>query len=628
MKSNGRKTVVSAVGRRELCISISLFPSSLYLVDDRGLPVWPISSNEELRAIEHFSSAFDIALTKVSCSPGHSNTQSAGMVGCIGGKLELEAMLYAHLTGRTLVVFTASTQAEQCAELEVLVADIEQLDDVLLQELCNPMRSSVVGIICAYPGVSIRTQILVRAATASLVPKNTVAISICPPQQNITIHSPGSQSRSNSIDSFKSSTILSEGCAYLGITTHSDGVDAFLGGNEILCSYSLFSMNASVGLEKLPRCLKTGYCHRFGGLVSDAVASHRLIPSKQTKAWVFYSAVCWGVILTTGATNHNFALGRSFIESPTVGAYLTTWKANVISPSLSESIAQSMLGGAQLGEAMLCSLRTSTAMDRGTKFVLFGDPRIKIVELVSTVRKNKNTKYQKTGESSALPLSVTEGGPMEFIKLCVLIASSRCLSWNQDISERILIAWDEMLPLLKERYVYTSADEYYQRGAKLLGCIAEATTILSDLWAPFATWRKGNDNEICNQCKTPRNKPTTLLAHFPKPLPTRVLVSCSVCGLSIDTPLCLEMNLSFNKENVVTLEGAKSLEPWAGIFILKSQLPSESMILNWPKCSISGHPIERLALPTKLPEGPLDACLLLLSPAGLSVMGMRRPAKQ
>src|ERR1700737_1925682 len=343
-----------------------------FMIDDEGQPVWPVRSEDDRSALTKIAGLFGAKLISVPARIGIARCRGDEVV-ALGGDVEYDARLYAHLTGRCVRVVERISDILPQPNLAVIVASLNTLSSTHLHHIYEGARIAP-GLICATYGHSVRSQILVRSAAARLraIDAGEPWIISVP---NLRVGSEdilgwrimGSQSEAQ-----ETTKAMSGGQGVLAISTHSDGIDAFLGPSLTLCPFK----RAGISFDgaNSPSCKTTGFCHRLKMPLADAIMSEQTISPDILSARVLIMDACYGLLLANSPVSPTYGLSSRFMHSATLGAIITTWELALLDVRKLQPILLDLGRGLSIGRAVGNFNRSSYARTWAHRFCILGDP--------------------------------------------------------------------------------------------------------------------------------------------------------------------------------------------------------------------------------------------------------------
>ena len=339
---------------------VDLAEAAVHPVSTTNL-VWPCADAEDVAAMQRIADLFGRPLVWGSAATG-APEKPRGVIAGLGAVGDV-GQLYATLTGRRFAAAPTAAAAASDPAVDVVMCIGAQAPHDLLDALTHCGRNLDVGILWAPDRVSLRRQVLVRSAAATLEPAPGTVI-VVSPLTNAPVttleHLPAS----------------SPTPAMLAVTTHSDGIDAFLGPMATICAV-IDADRAATDLRPAPKCILTGRCHRHDMTIRQALEHTRLVSARHLAARVLVWNACLGIMSDRDGASGGWGLLQQFVSSPSVGAVLITRGIVFTTPGSITALVDSLNRGQPVRSALHEFARTvgvtSQAMMRDRMF-LFGDP--------------------------------------------------------------------------------------------------------------------------------------------------------------------------------------------------------------------------------------------------------------
>lgn len=566
-------------------------------MDAGGCPVWPVSSNAELRWLKDIASVQGAQVRTVAARRGH-RPGSKGTVLSIGDDTVPAAALYAHLTSRRLRKVGCVKEALSLRTPDVIVSPLKVLDDALVTFALRG-KSGTCGFILAIDEASLWRQVFVRSAAVflgSLVQGDRVDLLTELPCGELSAarwRLLGAQSTPEGIRS-----ALSSGVALLNVSTHSDGIDAFLSDELVLCS--TIANLQSVDIRRRPACATTGQCVRVGCSVSQASANGKLLSVEAISAGVLLWNACSGILNPAAPINPEWGLGAAFIKSSHIGAVVTSFGISAKALRHEVALADHIAAGATIGRS-LALLRQTGGRQVGAGTILIGDPRVRVNVTRTAVAPllERSTKHSKKG----LPVTIRN------IALFRALLGS-AVEFKHGGEERKGLAQNALLTVLTyERRVW-SGGSVEKQGAEmrqaLIAYLRKRGRFLQD-WAPFSRVTR-NTRRKCRACGG-RCQVSILKLELPD-TDSRQLVICSRCGIVEDTPADSTLTFKIGSDGRLLLSG-KIRRRWAGAVLVWSQAIADGTSYDWP-ADEKGWAARELLLPPNFGVGSLNLALILI----------------
>ncbi len=355
---------------------------SLALMQCGADPVWPVHTPRQRQKLERLIGVFEASLAQPSEVRAVDELQPrrASVVAALTAQVHDHARLYAHLTGRQLVVVQDRSELVEIAGLEVLVCLEHDVDFDLLARLYDaPAGERVLGMVFGPTLEDLEEQVLLRSAAAVLDPPATV-----PRADHFATADLSGLANARAMQGHRvtgpTSTpeqirqCLGAGAGVLTLQTHCDGLDAFLRPAMGLCSIAGDVEGAN--LEFPPPCVSTGYCRHYKDQVSVAEAAGSLLPPQAIAARIMLMDVCWGMMPSPALMDRSWSLARQLLAGGRIGALLTTWDMVISKPEIVSRFSDLLSMGASVAEGM--AAHAADAGAHGNHWCLVGDPDVAV----------------------------------------------------------------------------------------------------------------------------------------------------------------------------------------------------------------------------------------------------------
>lgn len=348
------------------------------LITSKGHPVWPVRSDAELSELSQLVSVFGATWEPVSLRKGTTNTGEE-LVWGLGKRAFEAARLYAHLTSRQVTLVEQMTESPAgLGFASVVVTTADLLTYEFLEHLAaRPPDHPLAGIVVAADPEALHRQVLWRSAAAFLCgPMREARIDVAPacvlPRRNPRV------SRALDEESTPEETraALTAGAGLLNVMTHSDGIDAYLGGKATLCPMEFPSRSVSAG--DLPHCIARRFCHRHGRKLNDKTLASFLVNPRDLAARLIVFHTCRGLLPQQSLVDPRWSLVWKILDNPRVGAIATTWAMILMVEQDLGRAAAPLQRGVPAGTALAEFQSHPSVSRRGVRMCLFGDPRLRL----------------------------------------------------------------------------------------------------------------------------------------------------------------------------------------------------------------------------------------------------------
>jgi len=607
--SNAEPGITEPANSRKLLISTN--PPAELIVDDMNRPVWPVTNSLERESLAEVAELFNVELVEVTAHPAPSISEGVEIVTAWGEGTEEAARLYAHLTERRYSPLDSFTGLEQMdPQPSVLLLSLDHLNNELLTSLyAEPRSRKPIGIICAETK-SLKPQVLVRAAAALILGEPTIRnVSVFPlwgeGKVYIDEREVGDLSREQILNIFGSRA------GTLVIQTHSDGMDAMLGPNLILCPLDHLSPGADKSRSN--RCVETNWCHRSRTSISDFLDSSRFVSPHSFSAHILVWDVCWGAIPPDGLIDPAWGIGKRLLDSPRVGAILAPWDLSLSSPKLVGALIQNLESGMTVGDSLLAHNLSMEAQRFRHRMCLFGDPRVRLASISDksqppTPRSKFNSAFVRLAKPAVNDSTI-------FVRRLVarmIARPSYAGAKLGQIGNRAMRAIEDYeqaagASLESERTI--SAGRVLR--STVLACMRKRGPVIFNEWFSEGVPVGTSFGSPCFACQIQSNKLVTSILSIPGSRVKRRVSRCQRCGIVEDVPIDSNLTLSINSDRYIQLAGDLPVDAWKAQFLIRQQHTNRRLVIDWPRES-NKTPARFIKLPISLPAGILQAGLVLM----------------
>ena len=571
-----------------------------------GAPVWPVRNLKERQALEQIVGLFAANLKTVRARKGTLPNRGRETVIAIGHELRSHARLYGHLTRRK---WTSVTDGEDLIRRgcrpHVVITRPEQLNDTLLEYLTAPKRS-IPGIICGNSESDLHMQVLIRSAAAHVCgPVKIPRVEFFPLREERTKTSPDNILINNSTQRDVVRRTLAGEAGVLTIHTHSDGIDAHFGTDLVMCA---IESNLTRRFKKsAPQCLHTGICYRRKMPIDEVRKRGNFFSPTEFAARVLILNTCHGFRLNGGAVEPEWGYASYLFNNPRLGAIVLSWEIIVIEADSENTIAERLVNGSSIGQAMASLMNSPSAKQKGVRFCLFGDPRVRI-----TYQKSK-PRIQGTRHSIAATRSADMSQRSEFevgfLHACLEIGIRHEAKNRSKYAERALRRVKEYefaLAMGKPLEGSNSSPGARMRKA-CLNYFFNRGELYED-WHNLAEYQRViRQSHKCPQCGSLVKSCVASMRRVGAG--SRRLVACPHCDIIEDAPLGTNIKMSVKDRNVVHLAGELPSKNWiAGLMTGSWQ---QDKLWEWPADS-DGGPAKYFEPPSGLPNRHVFVVVFIL----------------
>ena len=511
--------------------------------------------------------------------------------------------------------------------LAVIVASLNTLSSTHLHHIYEGARIAP-GLICATYGHSVRSQILVRSAAARLraIDAGEPWIISVP---NLRVGSEdilgwrimGSQSEAQ-----ETTKAMSGGQGVLAISTHSDGIDAFLGPSLTLCPFK----RAGISFDgaNSPSCKTTGFCHRLKMPLADAIMSEQTISPDILSARVLIMDACYGLLLANSPVSPTYGLSSRFMHSATLGAIITTWELALLDVRKLQPILLDLGRGLSIGRAVGNFNRSSYARTWAHRFCILGDPDVRITQNNAPLIRHFTARVAEHVSNEAL----TDLTELRFCRAYLDSALNGLSAAGQDSlpeeratqkAESVKRAIDALrkyeLSILHRNTEHNVKILRQRLHIELIEDIFIRGSILHD-WAGFVRSRRVRwMYSSCWNCGE-ITKLTVARLTISR-VAARRIVLCPCCGVIEDAPAHSTIRFSINNEcNEVSLVGDLPQRLWKAALMIRYRIREWDTKWPWP-ADETGYPRKAFRIPEELHNGPATVLFVIVAGGSIAVLG-------
>jgi hypothetical protein len=581
----------------------------LYAVD--GQPVWPLRDAREREALERMAAALGNRVELITRARPCRASGPEVVVG-LGSRAFEDAELYAHLTLRTCIRARTRDELASLPIPAVVVTTFDHVDEELLDLLYDrhdrgPMDEAP-GLIFGFSDDELRCQVLARAACLRCPPREhelrradvyPLLAFGCEQWPDVLVL--GAQA---SPEAYRSA--FSAGAGVLTLSTHSDGIDAQLLPDLVLCPMDRVPDQWERSMA--PSCLLTGSCHRRDRPMSQALEEGSLLSPSGIVADVLVHSVCWGLYPAPGVQSPAWSLVRRVLEGFDVAAVMTTWEIVSQTVLTTAPLFHELACGVPLGRALARHLSSADALQRGHKLCLLGDPAMRLSprELVDP--------FEGAAEhidEPELP-SAEHVANLALLRMMVMQARRSQRPGRTDTSRAALAAAMAYEAALITGEPLEDGDD--GRGPQLrramIEYLADRLTDTSKYWIPCSDdVQAEREKGTCPACGR-RTVSRVYRSRIPG-ASARCHTHCPTCGPVGDLPLHRHVTIAVEPGGLVRLGGELPHAHWYAQVVLDTQVAALRQSWPWPVDS-TGAPAHSFQIPEPWPRVPLRVAVLLL----------------
>jgi hypothetical protein len=597
-----------------MMLRIARVPAVAPLSDADGFPVWPCLNDEDEARVRTTARQFGGDVVHVVASAAPVTPAVNQTVVALGADAEPLGRLYAHLTGRRVVVARDVAQALDRESARAIVHLAPSAPYDLLDEIARRKLNARIGVLWAADPDALRGQVLVRSAAMVLSPSVEGRSRLFSPMAGRTTPvSIGPLELRGAADTAEEMDDLADS-AVLAFTTHSDGIDAMLGPKLTLCGLKDGSLSQDrTGPE--PRCILTRECHRQEMPFDEAMSSNRLVPLDRIGGRVVVWNTCFGVMTARESVGDAWGLLPRLLESPRIGSLVVLRSIVTTGTAAVVPLVDDLHRGRPLGAALATwrsTLAGSPSEIIGDRMFIFGDP---------DVTANPATDSFPLAEvptavdaSAGAAAARTDGGLIRRFLADVDPSTAE----EVDVVARCLAALEAF-----ERGAADPSRESGEEAAALRSSILEAIvlrhwSLWTDSWQLGVRATRVVPGEPCTSC----GAELYAAVYQPEPLGSvpRYYANCGRCGAVDDRPEIDAAVVVFTREGLELREGGPVVD-WSGaLWTVPS--PPKSGWGEWPR-DAAGRPVRRGRMPDTPTIGPTFRVGILITGWRVSLF-MRR----
>lgn len=386
---------------------------------------------------------------------------------------------------------------------------------------------------------------------------------------------------------------LNEGVELLRIVTTSDGIDADLGSGRVLCPFEN-GIHPKGLSKKVPLCVDTGFCHRTDTLGNSLNENPRVLFASDVRANILIWHTCSGVMSFSSTIDDEWGIGRRFIDSPFIGALVTTIDCVVTNPSNSEKLIDGLLAGRSVSEAVTQYARSVDYDPLTHRMFVFGDPDTKIdPSLADQTQVPRILPFSRPADLDIgipnldaevqLMTAIAKRGPERYRHLYNGI--------RDELKE--LLPRDKMSKSIKRRLIGYMVTRQWVRWM--------------DDWVNFAV--NSRRHTIRTECLYCRSLGNTLVYEFVAGASRKATV-CPRCGPIEDAPISSDVQFLVDG-GICQLWGKLPQKEWLAYLVVFTGIASDTVIVQWP-ADPGGMPKSRFCPEIEWPDGPLRVAFYMI----------------
>lgn len=591
-------------------IPFSFVTTETTLATAEGTPVWPIRHQSDLEVLRTIANSFGGTVAECR-NPIVRKLSGNGEVIALGKEVEAEAELYAHLTRRKCVVASNFRDLRRLGTDAVVVTTEDWVNEELLQILSeeSPQTNSV-GLIYAAALPELRQQVLLRSAAAYFSHSDLAAVplvqridllSTTPISYTVT---PEWQLLGAEATPEEMKLALSAGAGVLSLISHSDGMDAPLTKDAVLCAVP-GARAGNAPLSASPACIVTGVCYRRHEPVDVALASGFLIFPDIIKARIMVADLCWGLLPPLDVVHPAWGMGRRLLENYSIGAFITGWEIMRSSLQLIAPLSDAIANGTPVGKA-LAEQKTSEGWKKfARRMCLIGDPRVCVPEPSEPLILDSHHEYEFSEKRSL------KAGAVEFLRAYVTLAREITIGTYDDHADEVLSAVS-----VYQKALWTNAQLEHTADAPgpilreaFMKFVLGRFGVAYPIWHQFADDWTSLEPKSCYACQR-RADVTKYYLSIPGAAARRV-TNCQSCGTVEDVPIDVHLTFSVASDGEVRLNGTLPAGESVGGLMLETSLPDQRRVFHWPHDQ-NGKLARTFRAAPPWPAGPIRVSVFII----------------
>lgn len=557
----------------EIPIATPRDPDVEFLVNENGVPVWPVNSEEEKTVIADVAALFGGTITEATAFPGACRRISSELVVGVGTAAD-EAALYAHLTHRRAAEVQDVAELASGALPAVVLFCGEILDRELVQFLSlATFDEQAPGIIWARSLNELHIKVLGSACAAAL----NGAIDI-PHLELVGPDIPIPETK-YPIDELRRK--LAAGVGLLSVHGHSDGIAHHLGGGAALCARTA---DDSRGSEmRAPECVYTGHCKVLDRPVTEVLKRGALISPASIAARVMLALGCHSAYLGNKAIDQSWSIFPQLVANPHIGALLAIPELSFGIRPIQAELIEALKGGEPVGRAVTRFEESPAAQDTGYRPLLFGDPRIRamsatglnVIKLEASPidpprKRGPSFRDQSGGESSRFAdLELLRG---------IAFTSRKETKGRGAITSKEVIAQLTTLEGEEDWEAAIAGEVGYTLRKAILEHLETTKVRLFEAWLPSSIVSRADEVLACPQCGW-RARPLIVTMSAGA---QREFMICPYCSDVRDSPMPRQIDLSIELPRV-TCKWTHPPKAWAAAVYVVRTKPIHNRMIMWPR---------------------------------------------
>lgn len=590
--------------------SRDLDPADLMRGED-GEPVWPVRGTGQTAEFKKYCQSLGVAL--VACDAMVSADAPESGLGLVIATrdTEREGRLFAHLIGAAIrVTDTAQDLLQEVSHdgVRSIVLRPSDVSSSLLDALYGNRRDlSAPGLIIGDPGAELRDQVI-RRAVASKAQNRPGICELAPAEcdASAALAEGGFVSLSQAA-SDEVRGVLSRGLNTVLLSTHSDGVDAYLGGEHTLCALG----QSDFLTEGRHYCQQTGHCTRRNADVEKVINGKQLFAPEQIAAGKLVLSVCYTAFSADQHLPFRDTLIWRILRDSNVAAVAGARGVLGANNALHAPLLDTIQRGGTFGEGIAALNRSQLLKNAGTYYVLYGDSFARFhpedAEWICDEIKAAKPPVDEASQtargnlhflSTYLRLALIEAA--DAAETCCLDALDLCLDASLLTETGQSLETDDVGPALRDA---------------VLGFVRHRGVVVSSDWWKMVRNAAPEGTGTCGSCG--QNTQITRNTFWNTTLSDRLVTSCRNCGIVADQTDGRHFGFCRNGD-VFELDVNIDGHDWMAALRIGCTNESLSKMIPWPSDE-NGHPMRHFAPEMQMPPGRLRYTLVLMRGADLGL---------
>jgi hypothetical protein len=599
--------------------SVAYKPEIPIVFSSSGIPAWPVYTKKDLLTFQQVCKFYgaEWLLENNPVATGIHSNSSEEYVVAIGEKYKKDALLYAHLTSRKVVVLADTGELIRSYQpaFTVVIANHTDLDPHLLERLYTSDQVTAPGLILDYNDGHFFRQLLFKSLlyriTLTERDPDTVVDFLPTSAVKFFTHEKFIMAGSD-MDTASTKHLLKMKKSLLNIVTHSDGIDAYLGKLTLCPLKEIRDQQQS----SPPLCISTGICHRTQQPMQHPAQKGFLISPLKIRTKILLWLTCRGIRLRPSSINPAWGILPVFASNPFIGSLVTPWKIIYTNLEMMKQFSHFLNESGTLGKAVAAFNQSEISKTTNLKLSVIGDPNIYFHgnQTMTAVHELISGNMLTTTQTEAA------NAPAHFIQQYLQIIQNKTGNGNAPEIKKCL-------ELLNEKKSTTSKNKASCKllGKQVLDIIShQKNEAVVDYVKQAKHIQITKNNTICPYCQVMTDTHSISFHH--SHIEKRWVTICPCCGIIEDrdnNAVPAQLKVSGGKVSLINHAGLKT--NFDAVLKYDFKLKGLSHTSTWPKDD-QGFPKEYVELNTTLHPGPLYITLFILQDLKFSMT--RLPYRQ